>query len=534
MILCFTASLAQANDLTASITHVDATGFPVIEAMLQVYNDQPIDLTSKDFVVEENISKITEFTLVPQEFKHYLVLAIDRSSSIEPAMPDVKKAAAVLVESLAGEFEIAVVSFGSDIDIDHDFSTDKKSLIAAIGKIRPWGGTALFDALYDSCEELESKADLNDLKTVVCLTDGQDSTPSGKHQLSRRDRQEVSKYALDKNIRVINLGLGNDIDAQFLSGLASETGGWYLQTATSDQLAGLCDKLSKRLKLKKHYRLSYNSPIPATESPRRTLKVALTYNGLTAEGSRQYHTPSRVTALAVAAAELGKTLSLDDLLQHFGIAGPHRSILTGRLRLPATQPVHGLTLATFQGLSSVDCRQLINQAHQVIAEKHQQNFGTRKKFLDEHLNCVDQLLKEFYNKAEAPRIRVPESEKIARFIDFLNIRRQEVELLAKQAYEEYLIEFKTSLAELEYFEKTQIGGEKFNEEFFAINTASRTTALQQLSDRYVEQIAENQQKLREKFATSDEKSAPKDSSPDSSGSHLDISPPELPEIKTLD
>lgn len=534
LVICSLAVQAHSAELTARLTHVDASGYPVIEAMLRVYHDKAFVLSTEQLLVEENAAKVAEFKLAGQDFTHYLVLVVDRSSSIETAMPDIKKAAAVLVESLAGPVNIAILSFGSDIDINHDFSGDKKSLNSAIGKIRPWGGTALFDAMYEACEELNTKAGLNDLKTIVCLTDGQDSTPSGRNRLSRHEPQEVTKSALDKNIRVICLGLGDDIDGEFLSSIASETGSWYLQTATSDQLSDLCDKLSTRLKLKKHYRLSYNSPFPADKNPRRLIRVTLKHAGLEAADTRQYHTPTRSKNLAIDASEKEKKLSLDELLEHFAVSRLERSLLVSRIKLPPTQAVHGLTLASFQGLSALECRSLINQAHQIIAGKHQQNFASRKKYLDEHLASVDRLLRNCYAQAEAPRVRESESQKIARFIEFLNIRRQEIELLGKQAYEEYLIEFKSSLAELDYFEKTQIGGEKFDEAFFSGNIANRTQALQELGDSYVEEIAANQQKLREKFAVSDKSEDKIKSSPASAGSKLDVSLPDLPEIKTLD
>lgn len=229
----------HAEEFSTRITHIDATGFPVIEAMLRVYHSKAFEFNPENLIIEENGNKIPDFALKKQNFRHYLVLVIDRSSSIESAMPDVKKAAAKLIESLAGSVSISIISFGSDIDINHDFSNDGKSLIEAVEKMRPWGGTALFDAIYESCEELQATAGLNDLKTVIFLTDGQDSTPSGQERLSHRGPEEVAKYAIDKGIRVINLGLGEDIDPKFLEGLASETGGWYLQTATSDQLIEL-------------------------------------------------------------------------------------------------------------------------------------------------------------------------------------------------------------------------------------------------------------------------------------------------------
>ncbi|MBN2843467.1 MAG: hypothetical protein JXM68_10275, partial [Sedimentisphaerales bacterium] len=73
----------------------------------------------------------------------------------------------------------------------------------------------------------------------------------------------------------------------------------------------------------------------------------------------------------------------------------------------------------------------------------------------------------------------------------------------------------------------------FDEAFFINNTASRTQALQELSNRYVEEIAANQAKLREKFAE-EEPVDPAASSPGATDSGLDIAVPDLPEIKALD
>jgi hypothetical protein len=532
VLLCAATNLLGAEELTTKITHIDASGFPVIEAMLRIYSDQQPEINLPEPKILENDTEIGKFTLAPQNFSHYLVLLLDRSSSIEEAMPDVKNAAVSLVDSLAAVINISLMSFGSDIDIDHDFSQNRKSLDAAILKIRPWGGTALFDALYDSCEELNKRAGLNDLKTIICLTDGQDSTPSGQHRLSRHEPHEVTKIAVDSNIRVINLGLGNDIDIEFLSGLASATGGWYLQTATSDQLTNLCARLSRRLKLKRHYRLSYNSPLPASESPRRTLKVSISHNSMQAESTRTYHVPTQVKALAVETASEKSNLSIEELLEHFAIEETDRMLLAKRLRLPQTEPVYGLTLASFNGLSVENCRELINQAHQAVANKHQQNFNRRKSYLDEHLHCVDNLLKLFYSRAEESRVSESEQQKIARFIEFLDFRREEIELMSKQAYEEYLIDLKFSQAELEYFEKTQVGREKFSEAFFAGNLASRTLALQNIGNQFVELTAANQQQLREKFAVSG--TGKSNSSSASSSANLENTRPALHEIRPLD
>lgn len=529
LLFCFLCSVAKASEFTAKISHVNATGFPVIEAMMQVYFPEPLDLKPENLRLEENNKRVENFSLTSQQFKHYMVLAIDRSSSIETAMPDVKKAAASLIKNLADHVQISIVSFGSDFDIDHSFSSDEKSLIEAIEKMRPWGGTALFDALYESCEELQAAAGLNDLKTIVCLTDGRDSTPSGQTQLSKRDQNEVNKYAVDKGIRIINLGLGDEIDPVFLEGLASATSGWYLQTATSDQLTRLCEELSQRIKLKRHYRLVYNSSTTVENLQSRTLKVVIEHNGQKAESTRGYFPPARATSQAMSLETSSSQLSFEDLLEHFEIAGADRVMLIGKLRLPVPEPVHGLTLAVFKDLSEANCLNLINQASQKLARQHQQNFDARKNYLDKYLGCVDRLLGIFYQKAEATGVKQTEAEKIARFIAFLDLRRNELETLNQKVYEQYLVNFKATEDELAYFEKTQVRGEKFDEGFFAQNNASQTRALEMLENKYTDKLVAIQEK-RGSFSNSPEMNK----QPASSEKGLDLSLPQLPGIKALD
>lgn len=535
LLLLFVTLPGHTEDLTAKINHVNATGFPVVEAMLRVYFSSPVELQTSNLSVFENDQKIENFSLSKQDFQHYLVLAIDRSSSIETAMPDVKAAAKNLIESLAASVSISIISFASDIDIDHSFSNKTGSLTSAIDKIRPWGGTTLFDAIYESCEELQSAAGLNDLKTVICLTDGHDSTPSGQHRLSQRGPEEVTRFAMDKGIRVITLGLGDDIDAEFLGGLASDTGGWYLHTATSDQLSSLSKTLSNRIKLKRHYRLVYNSLNTVIDNHSRNLRVEVTWEKQKATASRAFHIPTKASA-QIADTVGAEKLSLDELMDYFEISGAQRNALTEKILLPPAQPVHGLTTASFRGLSAANCRILINQAQQRFAEMHQQNFDMQKSFIEQYLAPVDSLINMLYQKIDASGIKESARENMAALLEYLQLRREGLEMMQQQVYEQYLIKFQTSGNELQYFEKTQVGGEKLNEDFFALNTASQTRSLRSVEAKFADKLMENQQKIEEKFVKRlAQQASPTQQLPIATSSHkLDLSLPRLPQIKTLD
>ncbi len=127
----------HAAEFNLQVTHIDSSGFPEIKALIRVYSDQTFELQPENLQIFENEQQVATLTLKPQNFDHFISLVIDRSSSIESAMNKVKAAAAGFVKSLVGEVSFSIVSFGSDIDFNHDFSKNQDSLIEAIKKSGP-------------------------------------------------------------------------------------------------------------------------------------------------------------------------------------------------------------------------------------------------------------------------------------------------------------------------------------------------------------------------------------------------------------
>lgn len=532
ILFCLTCGLVFAESFSARIIHVDATNFPVIEAMLQVSPQKPIEIEAGDISIKENNAIIKDFALSPQNFKHFMAITIDRSSSIENAMPDVKKAALKLMENLAGEANFAIISFGSDIDFNQNFTDNIASLTEAVLKIRPWGGTALFDALHESADELQAAAGLNDLKTIVCITDGHDSTPSGQTRLSQKGPDEVLKFALDKNIRIITIGLGDDIDENFLSSIASETGGLYLKAATSDKLTRMCEELSRRIKQRKHLKLVFNSPDLQISAQSRLLQVTLKKNNFETNAERPFHIPARISRMAAVVDDAPEAVSIEELLDYFEISGIMRAHVIGKIRLPAAQAVFGLTTAAFSGLNEVNSRNLINMTQQRIAKEHETNFQQQKSAVDDYTNTIDQLLKLFYAEAEKAGKNKKREAKIESFIEFLQLRREELELQQKKIYESYLIRFKGSMDELALFERTQVANEKLPDSIFTDNNASWSANLKTIEQAFAQKLLVIEQKKQKFMPGYTAKPSSEQSSPPARG--VDTGIPVLREIKTID
>lgn len=479
------SSNAYCSDFSSAISQINAAGFPRIEVFLKVFNKQPEELKTDNFTISEDSQRIASFTLEFRKSRHYMTLVIDRSSSIEPAMNQVKAAAAEFVKNMTGDVSLSILSFGSDLDFTHEFSTDGKSLVDAINKIRPYGGTALYDAIHSACEELHNKAGRNDLKTVVCLTDGRDSTPNGRTPLSTKTPAQVNKLASENGIRLITVGLGNDIDVAVLKGFAQSTGGWYLQATSAGQLAKLYEALSRRMKLEKYYRLIYATPRPETDGSKRLVDITSSLKDKKDQGTGHYNAPTR----QVSRPETGRSngsgrFSLTEVFSNLEIAGPDTVYLTAPIIVPPSRPVHGPNGASFVGSSREECQAIIDQARNRVSDEHQRNYQMQQKYLQDYSGAIERMQKA--NDAWAARADVKDYEKprIEYRNVYLQFRRDKIDLYTQQYYERYLVDLKASTDEIDYLQGVKITDQPEDDNFFSANSASRSAALDVIDKKY--------------------------------------------------
>ena len=109
-------------------------------------------LKQSDFQVSEDgvSQKISSFSgeRTPLE----LVTAIDVSSSVTQALPDMKTAATRFLGGLDATDQATVVGFNDSIYTLARRSTDQMVRERAIGRLKAWGGTALYDAIVHSID----------------------------------------------------------------------------------------------------------------------------------------------------------------------------------------------------------------------------------------------------------------------------------------------------------------------------------------------------------------------------------------------
>ena len=98
-------------------------------------------------------------------------IVIDNSGSMREKRVKVNQAALNLVRASNPQDEVFVVNFSDEYYLDQPFTSDIKKLREALDKIDARGGTALYDAVVASAEELKKNARL-DRKVLLVVTDG--------------------------------------------------------------------------------------------------------------------------------------------------------------------------------------------------------------------------------------------------------------------------------------------------------------------------------------------------------------------------
>ncbi|MGM0600783.1 MAG: vWA domain-containing protein [Candidatus Rifleibacteriota bacterium] len=284
-------SFAQTSGFASKILRIESNNFPEIDVTLKVFTREPTTFTSDNFKLFEDNTKIATFSINAAKATQYVMLALDRSSSIKKQMGEVKKAAAVFVKTMPARVKTGIMSFGSDVQFEHKCSANKNSLLKAIQKIRPYGGTSLYDVIYQGCESLTRIGNRTDLKTMVVLTDGYDSNPRSTGQMSIKNLNEALAIARKHNIKLFMLGLGDSIDKKVMIKFARETKGAFLPAQNTDQLRTIYLKLGQRLQLEQYLALNYITPEPETDGSKRIVQIKSEWQGINNQGSGSYRAP---------------------------------------------------------------------------------------------------------------------------------------------------------------------------------------------------------------------------------------------------
>ncbi len=284
--LCGTAFAQEDRKPILRLNRIDTTLYPTnfLNVTIIGKEGKSVDgLTAENFKVFEEGKEQKVLDVVQSDekgMKLYIVLVIDTSGSMTPAIEDTKKAAEAFLTYLSPQDEVAVLSFANTYMLKCDFTSDREVLKSAIQSLQPNGGTALYAATYQALTMFDKVEDGN--KAVIVLTDGQNNMMGSL--------QDCIDSSYEKGVPIFTIGLGSSVDQNSLDMMATQTGGMFKYAPDSTELEEIYKSLATQLK--KQYWVKYvASPQrwPKSRVPDITVRLNKVEGGAGLESSLAFY-----------------------------------------------------------------------------------------------------------------------------------------------------------------------------------------------------------------------------------------------------
>ena len=231
------------------------------------------DLTRDNFHVFEDNTPQQIVSFSHSDVPISLGILIDNSGSMRDKRSAVNTAALDLVRASNPQDEAFVVNFSDEAFLDQDFTSDINKLRGGLSHIESRGGTALYDAVVASADELSQGA-RRSKQVLLIITDGDDNASTLNLEQTVRRVQDLGGPV----IYSIGLLFGDDDRGQeahrakrALQLLSDETGGLAFfpkSLADVDTIAGEVAR-----DIRNQYTIGYHSSKPASLGGYRTVHV---------------------------------------------------------------------------------------------------------------------------------------------------------------------------------------------------------------------------------------------------------------------
>jgi len=194
-----------------------------------------------------------------------LVVAVDMSESMRPAMSNLKKAVSDFLGAVPSRHGVTLLGFNDDVFTIAQRAADPAARVKAVDALTPWGTTALYDVILKGASLLDSQTGR---KALVVFTDGEDA---GSHATiadveARLQTSDLTLYMIGQGQGIMSAPL-----KKVMERLSGPTGGRAFFTEHSDELHNIFNELLDELS--QQYGLGYQSTNSARDDTWRQIKV---------------------------------------------------------------------------------------------------------------------------------------------------------------------------------------------------------------------------------------------------------------------
>jgi Ca-activated chloride channel family protein len=236
------------------------------------------DLHKGDFkVFEDGVEQpITNFSM--EDAPLSIGLLYDISGSMRNKVKKSTEAAAAFFKTSNPQDEFFLVEFGDRPKLTVPFTSDADEVYDRIAHVKPFGRTALLDAIHMAMGQMKHAR--NTRKALVIVSDGGDNR-------SRHSEREIKNAMLEADVQVYAMGIfdpevgpKHSLEEQngpkLLEELADLTGGREYPVSSLDDLPSISARIGNQLR--NQYLLGYSPLNSERDGKYRTIHLAVTPN----------------------------------------------------------------------------------------------------------------------------------------------------------------------------------------------------------------------------------------------------------------
>ena len=260
----FLTDYVSEKSISLNIMNVDVSKFETVKTSFTV-NDE-IGYTSEDIKKTLKVYdcgiEISDFNVEKVEFDvFYTLLCCDTSGSMAgQAIEDLKSAVSLFVSKKEEKGDIALMEFNDQPSKSLPFGSSTDNLQKEAEQITANGGTNMYDAAIAAIAQFPEKS--NSLKCIILMSDGQDNNPHSQEEIALN----IGAKAKEKNVVIYTIGLGQEVDSDYLGMIAKSTGGSYVYVNDSQSLYKFYALLNNQNK--NQYQVTYKAADTLTETDR--------------------------------------------------------------------------------------------------------------------------------------------------------------------------------------------------------------------------------------------------------------------------
>ena len=230
---------------------------------------------------------------VPQKITHFssegspleLVIAVDVSESMTPAMPQLKTSVKKFLSALSPSDQVTLTAFNDNLFTLTRRETSPEQRLRAVDRLAPWGGTALYDVIVRGLQQLSTQPGR---RVLVVFSDGDDRTSHATleavEQAVRASDATLFMVALGRGVR--NASLKGGIER-----LVDLSGGRALFVERSDRLdqpfAEILEELANQ------YLIGYQTTNSRRDGSWREIKLELRNESYSVRARQGYRAPEK-------------------------------------------------------------------------------------------------------------------------------------------------------------------------------------------------------------------------------------------------